>query len=249
MVFILMKRITRPFIVGFFVTGLLAQSASATEDGGSNYLPGFYGDFQMGVMPKVKGFYLSNMFSAYQDPKAVTGSLLELPGIFYVTDKQIFGGDFATGIWPAVLLIKDNRVDNNQARLAFGDPYIMPVSLSWDWGDIQVDVFEGIIAPVGYYKKNQLSTGSNIWTFDHNLAVTFKLPADNEFSMDLGYMNSTQNQATHYTNGDEVHFDYMLGHYIQTDFALGVVGSYYQQVTADHAPADILAKVLPLPIP
>jgi hypothetical protein len=222
---------------------LLSGYVSATENGGSNYLPGFYGDFQMAVMPKDKGFYLSNMFSAYQDPKAVTGNLLELPGIIYVTDKKFLGGEYAVGVWPALMVVKDNTLADNRARLAFGDPYIMPVLLTWDWANIHAEVFEGVIAPVGYYKKNQLSTGSNVWTFDHNLTATIKLPADNELSLDIGYMNNTQNPATHYTNGDEVHVDYMLGHYFQANFALGIVGSYYQQVSADHAPADILAKV------
>ncbi len=238
-----MNRIAKPFILGFIVVGLLNRDAPATENGGSNYLPGFYGDFEMGTMPKDKGFYFNNMFSAYQDPKAVTGTLLELPGIMYVTDQHIWGGDYAFGIWPALQVVKDNTIANNRARIALGDPYIMPASLSWDWGDIKADIFEGVVAPAGYYEKNQLSTGSNIWTFDHNLAATIKLPAGNELSIDLGYMNNTQNKATHYTNGDELHFDYMAGHYFQSDFALGIVGSYYRQVTADQAPADILAKV------
>ena len=217
--------------------------ATATENGGSNYLPGFYGDFQMGNMPKDRGFYLSNLFSAYQDPKAVTGNVLEMPGIIYVTDMKFLGGDFSTGIWPSIMVTKDNTVANNQARLAMGDPYIMPALLSWEWGDLSANVFEGIVAPAGFYEKNQLSTGSNIWTFDHNLAATLKLPADNEISIDLGYMNNTQNPATHYTNGDEVHFDYTVGHYLHEDLALGIVGSFYQQVTADQAAAAALAKV------
>jgi hypothetical protein len=160
----------------------------------------------------------------------------------YVTGKKFLGGDIAAGIWPALELSKDNTLVNQPTRLAFGDPYIMPISLSWQWGDFYLDVFEGVVAPVGYYKKNQLSIGSNIWTFDHNLASTLKLPANNEFSMDFGYMNNSQNPATHYTNGNELHFDYMLGHYFQNDFGLGLVGSIYRQVTADQAPAAILAK-------
>jgi hypothetical protein len=123
------------------------------------------------------------------------------------------------------------------------DPYIMPALLSWDWGEITADIFEGIVAPAGFYAKNQLSTGSNIWTFDHNFAATINLPADNEISINLGYMNNTQNPATRYTNGDEVHFDYTAGHYLDSEFALGIVGSYYQQVSADQAPANLLAKV------
>jgi hypothetical protein len=229
----------KPLIFACLILGLMRSYALAIEDGGGNYLPGFYGDFQMASLPKQAGFYLNNLFSAYEDNKAVTGNLLEMPGIIYVSDKTLFGGKLASGLWPALQITRANNGANYQSRLAMGDPYLMPVLLSWDWDTLQVQWFEGIVAPLGYYKKDQLSIGSNIWTFDHNLAFTFRLPSENELSVDVGYMQNTQNTATHYTNGDELHIDYLLGHYFQTDFALGIVGSYYRQVTADQAPANL----------
>ncbi|WP_347989712.1 transporter [Methylomonas sp. AM2-LC] len=233
----------KPLIFIFFIFELISPCAVAIEDGAGNYLPGFYGDFQMASLPKRSGFYLNNLFSAYQDNQASTGNLLEMPGIIYVSDKTLLGATLASGLWPTVQISKAKDGGNSQSRLGLGDPYLMPVLLSRDWDTIKLQGFEGIVAPLGYYNKDQLSTGCNIWTFDHNLAVTFMLPSDNELSVDVGYMQNTQNTATHYKNGDELHIDYLLGHYFQSDFALGITGSYYRQVTADQAPAQSLANV------
>jgi len=117
----------------------------------------------------------------------------------------------------------------------------MPLAINWQWDRFSALYYEGIIAPTGYYDKNALSTGRNIWTFDHILSLTWQLPADNELSTTLGYMNNLKNHATGYSSGDEVHFDYMLGHYFNPALAMGVAGSHYHQVTADHAPSGILA--------
>jgi hypothetical protein len=57
-------------------------------------------------------------------------------------------------------------------------------------------------------------------------------------------MNNTKNFATGYSSGDEVHLDFTVGHYFNQKFALGATGSYYRQVSTDHAPANILATTL-----
>lgn len=228
-------------LISLVLAGFWGHAALATEGGGSNYLPGFYGDFQMGSLPG-KGLYLSNLFTAYQDHTGATGSAQEIPGLMYVPGNEILGANFAVGVWPSVVVIKDHSNGNTLERLSFGDPYLMPVLLNWNWKDLQISLYEGIIAPVGYYQKDHLNIGRNIWTFDHNLSLTYNLPADNELSFNFGFMNNTENEATHYTTGDELHLDYVLGHYFTEEFAVGVVGSYYKQVTADQAPKEILAQ-------
>lgn len=220
---------------------LFGHVAIATENGGSNYLPGFYGDFQMGSLPD-KGVYLNNLLTMYQDHTGATASILEIPGLMYVPGSEVLGAKFALGVWPGVTFSKDHTNDSSLDRLALGDPYLMPVLLNWSWEDLQISLYEGIIVPVGYYEKDHLNIGRNIWTFDHNLSLTYRLPAGNEFSMNFGFMNNTENAATHYTTGDELHLDYVLGHYFSQEFALGVVGSFHKQVTADQAPEEILAK-------
>lgn len=213
-----------------------------SEGGGTNYMPGFYGDFAMAVMPE-KGTFFNNFYAAYQDTKGQTGTILEMPGIVHATGKKILGGNFIVAVYPGLVAAKDQTSNNDMARFGLGDAYLIPVALNWQWGDLSALAFEGIVAPTGYYEKGALNAGRNIWTFDHILSLTWQLPADNELSITLGYMNNLKNPATAYRSGDEFHFDYMLGHYIRPDLAVGITGSHYRQTTADKAITDNLAKV------
>ena len=219
------------------ICGLTGYQAplQATEGGGTNYLPGFYGDFGMAVFPG-PGAYFSNFAAAYQDIDANTGTLLEMPGVLYVSTYQWLGGNFVSGAFPALMAAKDSTGSNNFDRVALGDFYFLPGGLSWDWGDLKAFLFEGVVAPTGRYEAGEFNTGRNYWTFDHNLLLTWSLPANNELSVAIGYMNNLENAATDYQSGDEFHFDYNVGHYIGQSFAVGVSGSYYQQTTRDVAP-------------
>lgn len=223
-----------------FLLTVFSTQLEATEGGGSNYLPGFYGDLAMAVIPE-KGTFFNNFFAAYQDTSGQTGTLLEMPGILQATGHKILGGNYIFGIYPGLVATKDHSNNKNMDRFGLGDAYLIPIALNWQWGNLIALAFEGIVAPTGYYEKGALNAGRNIWTFDHILALTWQLPADNELSMTLGYMNNLKNAATDYRSGDEFHFDYSLGHYIKPELAVGITGSHYRQTSADHAPVDILA--------
>jgi hypothetical protein len=219
---------------------VFSMNAIATEGGGSNYLPGFYGDFAMAILPD-KGTYFSNFITAYQDKTGKTGTFYELPSFVQVTDYKIFGGNYSFAIYPGLTITKDHSESKSMTRVGKVDTYLLPLAINWNWERFSILIYEGIIAPTGYYQKEAFNTGRNIWTFDHVLSLTWQFPADNEVSVTLGYMNNTRNQVTGYSSGDEIHFDYTVGHYFTSEFALGVTGTYYRQVSADHAPADLLA--------
>ncbi|WP_347986625.1 transporter [Methylomonas sp. AM2-LC] len=205
-------------------------------------MPGFYGDFAMGSMPG-KGSYFTNFMTAYQDKTGKTATLIELPSLVQVTDYKILGGNYIAGIYPGINITKDYTGRNKQDRLGAADAYLMPLAVNWQWEHFSALFYEGIIAPTGYYAKGAVNTSRNVWTFDHILSLTWQLPADNEVSTTLGYMNNLKNSATGYSSGDELHFDYLLGHYFNPQLAMGLAGSYYQQITADHAPSSILAAM------
>lgn len=219
---------------------VLSTPAPATEGGGSSYLPGFYGDFMMAVMPD-KGTFLSNFFVAYQDTSGQTGTLIEMPGILHVTGQKLLGGHYIVGLYPGVTATQDHSNGNNMQRVGLSDAYLMPIVLNWQWQNVSALFYEGIVAPTGFYEKGALNTGRNLWTFDHVLSLSWTLPAENELSMTLGYMNNLENPTTDYQSGDEFHFDYTLGRYLQPGLALGVAGSHYRQTTADQAPSNIRA--------
>lgn len=194
----------------------------------------------MAVMPD-QGTFFNNFFVAYQDTSGQTGSLIEMPAILQATGHKIFGGNYIFGIYPGLVATKDHGSSHAMDRFGLGDAYLIPVALNWLWENISALAFEGIVAPTGYYEKGALNAGRNVWTFDHILALTWRLPADNELSMTLGYMNNLKNSATDYRSGDEFHVDYLLGHYMSPELAMGITGSYYRQISADHASAGSLA--------
>ncbi len=218
---------------------LVSCRLAAFEGGYVNYLPGFYGDFSMAVIPET-GTYLNNFFSVYQDHSGQVQSLVEIPGIIHATGYEILGGHFNVGIYPGLLAVGYEGDDLKTSRVGLTDIYLMPAAITWKTESVYVIAFEGILAPTGFYQKDTLNTGLNFWTFDHNVAVTWYLPADNEISVNLGYMNNLKNPANDYHSGDVVHIDYLLGHYVNKEVGLGVVGSYYAQATADHAPQAVL---------
>ncbi len=212
---------------------VLGRPTLATEAGGSNYLPGFYGDFGMAVFPK-SGTYFSNFLAAYRDISEQTGTLLEMPSLLHVSEQSFWGAHYVSGFFPALLFIQDDV--NDLARVALGDFYIVPAGLHWQFNSISLFLFEGIVAPTGHYQINDFNTGRNYWTFDHNLLLTWDLTHNNEISVALGVMNNLENPATNYRSGDELHFDFNLGHY-WGNFALGMAGAYYAQLNSDHIPS------------
>lgn len=223
-------------VVSFF---LAMGNVQATEGGGSNYLPGFYGDFAEAIFPD-HGTFFNNFFVAYQDRSGKIGNVLEMPGIIHITDLTLFGGHYLLGAYPAVMGSWDHSGQDNIGRFGLGDFYLVPVGFNWKWPDVAVLVFEGIVAPTGYYQKGEINPGRNVWTFDHIAAVTWTLPAHNELNLIFGYMNNLVNHATGYYSGDEFHFDYTVAHYLHDNVGIAVTGSYYRQMTADDAPMGVV---------
>lgn len=219
--------------------GCLTSSLQATEGGGSNYLPGFYGDLSMAVFPE-SGTYFNNFLAAYQDVDGNTGTLLEMPGVMHVTEQTVLGGQFALGFYPGLMATADRTGPNNLARVGLADFYLVPGGIVWQKGNFHAFLFEGIVMPTGRYEANQFNTGRNYWTFDHNFQLTWNLPFNSELSFDIGYMNNLENTATDYRSGDEFHFDYTVGHYPLSNLGIGITGSYYKQVTRDEAPKELI---------
>ncbi len=236
-----MNKLTKILLKPVFVACLTSSTfVNAAEYGSSQYLPGFYGDFGMATT-SAPGNYLSNFFGYNWAGNDDAGSslLFELPGLMRVTEQKLLGGTYSFGFYPYALRTTSNSTTNGvrkeSARGGAGDMYAVPILLSWQWDTLSFTAFEGIVVPTGTYDKNRdLNAGRNTWTFDNNFGVTWN-PDDGkyDFSMMFGYMVNTENTATHYKTGDEVHVDYSAGYYVLPTLGLGVSGSYYRQVKDD----------------
>ncbi|QPK64856.1 transporter [Methylomonas sp. LL1] len=221
----------------------------ASEGGGTSYLPGFYGDFGMAYITE-PGTYFNNLFGYYttQDSQYDYSIAFDMPSILHVSDLQILGGAFTVGMYP-MLLRSEYSVpssDIDTRRGGFGDFYVVPGGISWQWDNFYLFVYEGVNMPTGSYRQDRsLNAGRNYWSLDNNASLTW-MSGDGRFelSMNIGYMLNSENPATDYRTGDEFHLDYLLGYYPIANFGIGINGSVYRQVTADSGSGAAGATLL-----
>ena len=63
-----------------------------------------------------------------------------------------------------------------------------------------------------------------------------------ELSAAFGHIYNTENHATIYKSGQEIHFAYMINQYLSERFAIGVHGFYYKQITGDSGSGAVLGS-------
>jgi hypothetical protein len=98
-------------------------------------------------------------------------------------------------------------------------------------------------APTGEYDKNRLANlSTDTWTFIPGVAYTKIFPKPNvELSAPWGLQFDTENTATHYQNGILSDLEATAIKRFKSDFGIGVIGSWIQQVTDDGGTtADLL---------
>lgn len=237
--------------------------AHAGEGGGSHYGPGFYGDFGVAVASD-PGFYLRHDLYSYKadgdgDRFTQFGQIradLKVDVFMYmltglqVTDKEVLGGRYAFGASLPVVYTDisadvtlgpiTSSIDDD--RTAIGDPGFIPASIFWNFGNLHINAYETITAPIGSYDADRnVDSGLNYWSFDTTVAATYLHPEKGyEISAAFGHIYNTENDDTNYQTGQEFHLDYMLNQFLSETFALGLHGFYYKQITGDSGSGAIL---------
>jgi hypothetical protein len=259
------RLIRRSLIFSTLAAMLVLQRAHAIEGGTSHYLPGLYNDFFMNLQVD-PGFYFRDdlLYYGAQLPNDVTlgrnivaNAKLDLwASIFklvYVTDFEVLGARYGAGLFLPVLF--DTHVsarveagpflrgrsfsfEGQDNRGGFGDLVVAPVSLTWKWGDFNVNLSEAVFMPSGFYDADEIvNLGKNYWSFDTILGLTWLHPTrGHEISFNVGFMSNTENDATQYQSGDEFHLDYTVAQHFSEEFGIGVTGYYYNQLSNDESP-------------
>jgi hypothetical protein len=234
--------------------------AMAVEGGSSNYTPGSYGDFGL-ALPPDPGLHVRNDLSYYrahegrsvrQDRVTEASDLelvTELPTLVYVPRRELLGARFAAGVGLPVVggeISSEGELGRTQRGryTGIGDLWLLPGSLYWTVHDLNVAWHEEIIVPTAPYDVNrELNGGLNYWSVDTNLAVTYLYEATgSEVSVNGGHIVNTENPATRYRSGQELHLDYMLNQYIGEEFAIGADGFLYRQITGDSGAGAVLGS-------
>lgn len=136
--------------------------------------------------------------------------------------------------------------DETTTTSGLGDIQAVPLGIVWDFHDVHFLIAQNFSLDTGRYNVNKTNNvGRNYFSFDEVVGFTWlDQKGGHEVSLMAGYMINTRNQATDYRTGDEFHLDYTLAQYFSSEFGLGVVGYYYEQVTDDESPyLDDINKV------
>lgn len=227
----------------------------ASEGGSSGYLQGTYGDFASGMIGP-SGFYMRNdLFFADTSigiralgggidsgvDQQVLGDLLKFA---YVSDCKVWGGQYNAAI--AIPIVLNATVGGSASGggssvyrggdvSGLGDIYLTPAALAWSWGNHHLNANLSFVTPTGGYDASRLlNTGRNYWSFDPTVNYTWLDPKrGHEFTFALGYSVNWENQDTDYTTGDELHLDWMIAQHFSENFAIGLTGYWYEQVSGD----------------
>ena len=236
----------------------------AVEGGGSNYLLGMKGPLAAFV-PK-PGVYLTNnvyYYDAGRDNVTPIGNrlvgnisakaLTNIAQVSWVTEQTLFGGRVAvSGLLPygnievAGNVVRGGfSVHDSDSVTAFGDPVL---GGSIGWKDRNGDefrawsVYGSVFFPAGDYEVGRLANlGKNRWAYDVGGAFTMaNFKGGREFSAVLGFTFNGENPDTNYNSGNEMHLEMAAKQHLPNHFAMGLVGYWNQQLTADTGGAALL---------
>ncbi len=238
------------------------RSCEAAESASSHYLPGLTGDIFM-ARPPQPGLLIANTVYAQSGDAstAVLQGLIEV-GIeldlvlnflsaSYTIEDIVLGGSFTAGVavptgYANLALSASGplgrTVGTEAEAVELADLILTPVQLNWWFDDLSVKLAEVIIVPTGSYDDDNLvNLGRNYWSFDTLVAVTwFNADTGTEISAAPGIMFNTTNNATNYQTGTEFHIDFAVNQFLDPNFAFGLRGYYYNQLTRDSGSGAIL---------
>jgi hypothetical protein len=185
-------------------------------------------------------------------------ALMDIPQFTWVTDVTVAGGRLAfsalipfgkidvegkgtvqlpNGIVPTIKL--------SDSDSGFADP-VVGGSVGWKHRDGDRfrawSIYSSVWIPVGSYQAGRLANlSSNRWALDVGGAYTMaNFKGGRELSSVLGFTFNGDNQDTHYSSGTDFHLEMSGRQHLPHNWALGLAGYWFQQLTADSNSPAIL---------
>lgn len=252
------------------VSGALpSEPVSAAEGGHGVYLLGLKGP-GAGITPPPGVFVTNNVYwyegsnganrpfpvvggSTVADVKATVW--LDLPALTVVTPLELLGGHLGFNF---LVPLGGPNVDAN-ARLTspflpgsparalhdsastYGDP-ALTTFMGWRQGNFHWTAGVTTFFPIGDFQKGALANVANHRAAaDFNAAVTWLDPAIGlDVSLAAGVTTNLDNTATNYRTGNELHLEGAVTQNFSSQFSVGLVGYYYQQLNGDSGSGAIL---------
>jgi len=125
----------------------------------------------------------------------------------------------------------------------FGD-LVPGFMLGWHFGNWHFKTHTLVNAPTGFWERGNLANaGFNRWAIDNAAAFTWLDPKIGlEISAMAGFTYNWKNPTTNYKSGTEFHLEYAAVQNFSKNFALGINGYFYDQVTGDSGPGARLGS-------
>jgi hypothetical protein len=223
-------------VLGVVLALVASKPSLADESGNTLYLPGSFGS--LAAVPGEPGW--SGAWVYYHSTGAVGNaserSDLAYGALTYTFATPVLGGQLALSMVGAFGNIRGTIVDSvEDSRLGFND--LLPsASLRWNAGVHNYMVYALTEITVGTYDSVRLSNfGLGHGGFDGGAGYTYFDPKTGyEFSAVAGLTYNLKNTHTDYQNGIDAHIDWGASKFLWKDLHVGLVGYYYQQLTADR---------------
>jgi len=232
-----------------------AQPAYAAEGGFSFYLPGTAGDIAIAQAPEPGWQVANTLFVQQGDAGAAVLQgrvnvgldltiVLDIVSATYTLDQEVLGGSYTFGaavpfgyaeLEGTITGPMGGSFSAERDSFNLADIALIPVQMNWSFGSYSLKLSEIIYAPTGAYDVDEVvNLGLNHWGFDTSAAATyFNLETGTEFSVAPGIIVNTENDATDYRTGNELHVDFTANQFFSETFAVGVRGYYYKQLSGD----------------
>lgn len=170
-----------------------------------------------------------------------------------VTPLTVLGGNFGFGMIVPVGYKDISAAANLSAgelaarrtfsddELAFGDP-VLSTFVGWHRGAWHWNVGALVNIPIGQWQEGALANiGFNRWGLDLSASVTW---LDPQIGLDLsaaaGFTFHAENDITDYNTGNEFHLEFAAVQNLTEQLGIGVVGYYYEQISADRGGPPVL---------
>ena len=246
-------------LVGLF--GVPADKAVAVESGAGFYLLGST-TTNAGILPP-PGTYIIDYNFFYSGSTDITfetaglildggvegGVYANVPAPLWVAPGKVLGGNIgflmlipvihkdvnagASLTLPPPLGVTISRGIGDQ-ETRFGD--IVPgIMLGWHSGNWHFKTHTLVNAPTGFWERGNLANaGFNRWAIDNAAAFTWLDPEIGlEISAIAGITYNWENPTTDYKSGSEFHLEYAAVQNFSRQFAIGVNGYFYDQISGD----------------
>lgn len=180
---------------------------------------------------------------------------INIPTMLWVAPRKVLDGNFGVGVlipigWQDISadvnVLADLTLPNGNTftagqrfslsddTFAFGDPVLMAM-LGWTRGKWAWKLGTLLNVPIGSYDVDDIANmGFNRWGLDTSAAATWFDPTIGlEFSTNAGFTFNGKNLDKDYKTGTEFHVEFAATQFFSKQFAVGIAGYHYQQITGD----------------